>query len=529
MKKLILIFIVLSLNSINVFADRTFNGPGNFRNAALWGGVLPGTGDNLIIQGECIFDIQQTYYDMITLSSNFPYGIISWEPGSSLELICNSINSTSTNTAVDMTNGGKIKINIALNLAEETLIPGAGKVTITPGLTFPLNPLTFNDLTVSGFTYLSSSITVNGVLDLSFSGNYYGRDILNLREYNLILGDNSSVIRYGFPGGFIQTPGNGSVFRKVGNIPFEFPVGSERVPGTNYMSISSITISNLGIPDIFKVSCIRGFTNPVPENAINLEWKVEEATPGGSIVTFTCDWYSFHETGPFNHNIPLTIARYDGTNWLEKNSYNHNTVDPYKTTASGFTSFGAITVKNRSNTKFYISTIPEGLFDLNSVKLNLNDTIKAYLRNSTSPFVIVDSVTSVIDSLSFTGMFEFTKALTGTYYLILKNRNCLETWSKSGGEYLIRGDSLNYDFTISASQAYGNNQKLIGNKYCLFSGEVNSDGTIDLSDMALIDNDAANFISGYSSTDLNGDNIVDLSDMAIVNNNSANFVSVVRP
>ena len=80
-------------------------------------------------------------------------------------------------------------------------------------------------------------------------------------------------------------------------------------------------------------------------------------------------------------------------------------------------------------------------------------------------------------------------------------------------------DSIyNYDFTTSYSQAYGSNQILKGSKYCIYSGDVNQDGAIDLTDMSVIDNDAAVYTPGYNVTDLNGDNIVDLSDMEIANN-----------
>ena len=62
-----------------------------------------------------------------------------------------------------------------------------------------------------------------------------------------------------------------------------------------------------------------------------------------------------------------------------------------------------------------------------------------------------------------------------------------------------------------------------------FSGDVNQDNTIDASDLALIDNDATNFISGYVVTDLTGDDFVDGTDFAIADNNAANFVGAITP
>jgi hypothetical protein len=88
---------------------------------------------------------------------------------------------------------------------------------------------------------------------------------------------------------------------------------------------------------------------------------------------------------------------------------------------------------------------------------------------------------------------------------------------------------MNYDFTSSQSQAYGNNLKLRGSKYCIFSGECFRDGIIDLSDLILIGNDASAFTIGYVLTDLDGNNSVSLSDLLIAYNNSVNFTEVIAP
>lgn len=47
----------------------------------------------------------------------------------------------------------------------------------------------------------------------------------------------------------------------------------------------------------------------------------------------------------------------------------------------------------------------------------------------------------------------------------------------------------NYDFTPAASQTYGNNQTLVGSKYCIYSGDINQDNVIDAQDLAILDND----------------------------------------
>lgn len=183
----------------------------------------------------------------------------------------------------------------------------------------------------------------------------------------------------------------------------------------------------------------------------------------------------------------------------------------------------------KSYTQFNIKVIPEGFYNTVSGKLNIRDTVKAYLRNYTSPFSKIDSAFSVIDSVLFTGNFNFKNASTGTYYIQMIHRNSIETWSKSGGESMIRGVLKNFDFTTSASQAFGNNMILKGTKYCIYSGDVNRDGFVNLTDIISVYNDAGIFASGYKVTDVNGDNLTDLTDVIIAYNNSAAFVSAVKP
>ncbi|MEO8209932.1 MAG: hypothetical protein ABI840_05195 [bacterium] len=174
-----------------------------------------------------------------------------------------------------------------------------------------------------------------------------------------------------------------------------------------------------------------------------------------------------------------------------------------------------------------VTLLIEGFYD-NFTNAQVPDTVKAYLRSVSSPYSIVDSAIANIKS-NGTGKLRFYNAPSGTYYIEINHRNSIETWSKPGGESLTRGNVSSYDFTNSISQAFGNNLKLKGNKYCIFSGDVNQDRVIDISDNSLIDNDAFNFVSGYVSSDLTGDNFVDLADYSIADNNAFNFVSVIRP
>ncbi|MBK9403901.1 MAG: hypothetical protein IPN57_05130 [Ignavibacteria bacterium] len=181
------------------------------------------------------------------------------------------------------------------------------------------------------------------------------------------------------------------------------------------------------------------------------------------------------------------------------------------------------------NAHFYITVIPQGFYSESTNSQRKKDTLKAFLMNVNSPYNIIDSASSVIDSISHLGLFNFVNATNGTYYLKVKHRNSIETWSKTGGEIFNKYSTMYYDFTTSQSQALGSNLIRIGSAWCIYSGDVNQDEVIDASDMSEVDNDAYNSVSGYVRTDLTGDDFVDAEDMSIVDNNAFNSVSVIRP
>ena len=117
------------------------------------------------------------------------------------------------------------------------------------------------------------------------------------------------------------------------------------------------------------------------------------------------------------------------------------------------------------------------------------------------------------------------------FYIAVVHRNSLETWSSN--PVLFSAASF-YDFSTGMAQAFGDgvNQPMTeigGNGFAFYSGDVNQDGTVDASDMALIDNDNAVFAFGYNVTDLNGDAATDASDMSIADNNQNLFLFYARP
>lgn len=111
--------------------------------------------------------------------------------------------------------------------------------------------------------------------------------------------------------------------------------------------------------------------------------------------------------------------------------------------------------------------------------------------------------------------------MSETYYIVIKHRNTIETWSALPISFAGSGP-IEFNFSTAASQAYGANQKPVnGGFFAIWSGDINKDGIVDTEDMTQIDNASIPPAEiGYTPRDVNGDAIIDIEDMSIIDNNS---------
>ncbi|MBK8982005.1 MAG: FG-GAP repeat protein [Ignavibacteria bacterium] len=191
--------------------------------------------------------------------------------------------------------------------------------------------------------------------------------------------------------------------------------------------------------------------------------------------------------------------------------------------------YSPVAVAESPNITVNLTMFIEGFYNAGS-NTQVSDTITAYLRNSTSPYSIADQTSEVVLS-DGTAQLKFGNALSGNYYLAITHRNSIETWSALPIS-VSSGSPAAFDLSSSLSQAYGSNQILVDAspvRFAIYSGDVNQDGTIDLADGSMIDNDAFNFVSGYVPADVNGDGIVDVADAVFADNNGFNFISKITP
>lgn len=157
------------------------------------------------------------------------------------------------------------------------------------------------------------------------------------------------------------------------------------------------------------------------------------------------------------------------------------------------------------------------LFDLGiSPDPNASDSITILLYESGN--LLTPSHTAKAMLSKFGQATHTFSPVSGMYYIVLRHRNSLEVWSAA--PVSLSGPVASYSFKTSASSAYGNNlRNLGGGFFALYSGDVNSDGVVDMADVAYIESGSASLIYGYSLTDLTGDGFTESADFSLVENN----------
>lgn len=88
----------------------------------------------------------------------------------------------------------------------------------------------------------------------------------------------------------------------------------------------------------------------------------------------------------------------------------------------------------------------------------VSDTAKVIMRNILPPYNIIDSSVSVLDQ-NGNAVFNFNNVFNDiSYYIDFRHRNSIETRAKATSLF----NYMSYDFSSSASMAYGSNlMKLI--------------------------------------------------------------------
>jgi len=182
------------------------------------------------------------------------------------------------------------------------------------------------------------------------------------------------------------------------------------------------------------------------------------------------------------------------------------------------------------NLKLFIEGYYSGSGTMRSVKYNQDaispltdvETITVELHNATAPFEMKASTTSLLKT-DGTALCSFSTASVGSYYIVVKSKNGITTWSATPQS--IGTSTLTYDFSTAANKAFGSNMKNLGSGvFGFYSGDINHDDSIDGTDAPDLYNDIFNSEFGVKITDLNGDGTVDGSDLPIYDANQTQSI-----
>lgn len=232
-------------------------------------------------------------------------------------------------------------------------------------------------------------------------------------------------------------------------------------------------------------------------------------------------------------NACITPYTWNGNNYTTAGTYTYTT-----TNSVGCDSVATLNLTfNPCNSMLNLTMMIQGYFDGVSGMLPVLanqfepttagacDSIDVELRDEFT-YAVAASVRTVLQT-NGTASCTFP-ALSGNYYIAVKHRNAIQTWSAN--PVAIGSTPATYNFTTAASQAYGDNQiEVATGLWAFYSGDVVVDENMDLLDINLVEADISGFGSGYLATDINGDGNVDLLDSPSVEANISSFIFSNHP
>ncbi len=240
-------------------------------------------------------------------------------------------------------------------------------------------------------------------------------------------------------------------------------------------------------------------------------------------IRFTAS--GFDTTVVFNHtfsgqvftatvNFPATTATFDPELWLlsGNNTVTYDAVNlNLKVFVEGFYKGSGLMTASLKNTGI-------------SNDATACDSVTIELRGANSPYALIATTKALLRTNGIAdGVFP-TTVLNGSYYIVVKHRNSLETWSKN--TVLFNSSSMSYDFTTASTQAFGNKLKDLGDgRFVIYSGDVSRDGNINSTDFTQVKTNSGIFYTGYVIDDLTGDGLTESSDFSLVENNIGKVLS----
>lgn len=331
----------------------------------------------------------------------------------------------------------------------------------------------------------------------------------DLTNFNIVFEDN-------------QTPMSANpLINGASYAPTNSGVNGTNEPFNPYTQLSSFTGSHTGIWQLF----IRDDANNDSGSVFGFQLEFEE--PDSS--NYSISWLATPSTSMSNMN-PYQIS----TSPLGTTVYQTTVTDANGCTSSAIKLIDVDTCGSDLTVKLFIQGYYAGTQTMVPVKLNEGigssltavDDIQIELRQALPPYAVVASVTTLLQT-NGNAVATFNAISSGSYYVVIKHRNALETWSAS--PLSIQPNST-YDFSSSDTKAFGGNQiEVEPGVWALYSGDMNQDLVIDVFDYLILEPDVIAGNSGYLVSDTNGDGSVDAFDYLTIEMNIINGVSSVAP
>ena len=155
------------------------------------------------------------------------------------------------------------------------------------------------------------------------------------------------------------------------------------------------------------------------------------------------------------------------------------------------------------------------------------DTIIVELHDENT-FALADQSTALLMT-DGTCTATFNSATDGNYYIAVRHRNSIQTWSAAPVAFSTSSPA-SFDFSTDPNNSMSAlaASDFLDGVYSIFSGDLNQDDYVDPNDYPYFDIDnSAGACCSYLFTDLNGDGYVDPNDYPYFDiNNSAGVFSV---
>ncbi|MBK8983649.1 MAG: hypothetical protein IPM38_15370 [Ignavibacteria bacterium] len=384
----------------------------------------------------------------------------------------------------------------------------------------------YNGTSVQNISYLNIiyvGLKINNPAGTVLLGNIIISDTLQLILGGLNL--SGDVITFTPDGYLAESPGN-VVYGTSGHMITTRTLGAPSSLNVAGFGAVLTTSTNLGSTEIKRGHTVQTGLNG--GTSIKRYYDITPTVNSGLNATLIYKYDDTELNGKPEPSLKLFKSTNSGSTWQVQGGIVN--VLTNQITLTGLSSFSRWAADS-SGVSALITMVMEAFYNPSNNRLNSSDTVRMYLRNTSSPYAVVDSAKEIVNFITLKSGFKLVTATTGTYYLQMKHRNSIETWSNAGVNYTV-GNTMVYDFTTATNKAFGNNQTQVDAspvRFAIYSGDVNQDGTVDIADGGLVDNDASTFVSGYVPTDVNGDSITDIDDAVYVDNNGLNFIGKVTP